>query len=224
MTLRRTPQPRSSVASSLPDAGSWAMRAQGYMMDATLEDGLLTVEGRGRTGRFALDWDMSDRMEALEEQVAAEHEQLGDDPSRAEKREQSGRDLQQIRKALGDKTTPRIPVASIDLVKSPTRTPSRTVASRSTSGTRRRSFTSGARQGIRRESLAASRSRSACSARHYRRPDPRGPASGDALPDRENLADPRADLDRAERLVPVLARPAGPSGPRGRAARRGGGA
>ena len=48
--------------------------------------------------------------------MAAEHEQLGDDPSRAEKREQSGRDLQQIRKALGDKTTPRIPVAIIDRV------------------------------------------------------------------------------------------------------------
>ena len=45
------------------------MRAQGYMMDATLEDGLLNAEGRGfLLAGLPFIWDMSDRMEALEEQ------------------------------------------------------------------------------------------------------------------------------------------------------------
>ena len=96
------------------------MRAEGYLMDATLDDGLLTVEGRGRAGRLALDWDMRDRMEALQERMAQEERVavaegqggLGD----ARTREQIQRALADTRRALADKTTPRIPVAIIDRV------------------------------------------------------------------------------------------------------------
>jgi hypothetical protein len=72
------------------------MKAVGYLMDATLEDGILTFEGRGRAGGFALDWDLSDRMSEID----------GTGWS-AETRAK-------VKAALADKSVPCVPVGLID--------------------------------------------------------------------------------------------------------------
>jgi hypothetical protein len=41
-----------------------AVRATGYLMDADLTDGVLTIEGRGRMAKFGLDWELADRHKA----------------------------------------------------------------------------------------------------------------------------------------------------------------
>ena len=69
------------------------MKATGYMMDATLEDGELTIEGRTSTGRAALDWDLSDRLT----QAKAER-----------------RPVSELNRIKNDRTTPTMKVADID--------------------------------------------------------------------------------------------------------------
>jgi len=81
------------------------MQATGYNMNATLEDGLLTIEGTNWAGRKALAWDIPDRVKQAEAEAAAEKEATGDTKK-----------WDHIRTALADPTMPIIPVALIDEV------------------------------------------------------------------------------------------------------------
>lgn len=65
------------------------MRAVGYLMDAELDDGVLTIQGRGRAGRFALDWAVSERIGAP-------------------------KDMDALKAAMRNRGTLTVPVADID--------------------------------------------------------------------------------------------------------------
>lgn len=78
------------------------MRATGYQMDATLEDGILTVHGRSKVGKVALDWDFPQRLNAVAENADPGQGGLGDAKTREE-----------IRHAMSDTTSPCVPVADI---------------------------------------------------------------------------------------------------------------
>lgn len=81
------------------------MKAVGYQMDATLENGLLTVEGRGRVGKAALDWDLVDRIGAVGDNASDGQGGLGDAKTRAE-----------LKDAIANVTAPSVPLADIDLI------------------------------------------------------------------------------------------------------------
>jgi hypothetical protein len=77
------------------------VKAEGYLMDATLKDGVLSFEGRGRAGRFALDWQMSERL------GSSVPEGPGTTASEA---------VTAFRAALAAKSNPVVPVGDIDEV------------------------------------------------------------------------------------------------------------
>jgi len=77
------------------------VNAVGYLMDAELEGGVLSFEGRGRTGRFALDWQMSDRLGSSVPE--------GEDTT-------AGEAVAAFRAALAAKSNPVVPVGDIDEV------------------------------------------------------------------------------------------------------------
>ena len=81
------------------------MKATGYQMDATLENGVLTVEGRGKVGKVALDWDMGDRIAAVEANADEGQGGLGDAKTRAE-----------LKDAVTSLASPSVPVADITSV------------------------------------------------------------------------------------------------------------
>ena len=81
------------------------MKATGYQMDATLENGVLTVEGRGKVGKVALDWDMTDRIAAVEANAEEDQGGFGDAKTRSE-----------LKDAFTDLQAPSVPVSDITSV------------------------------------------------------------------------------------------------------------
>ena len=78
------------------------MKAVGYLMDATLENGVLTIEGRGKVGKVALDWDLIDRLGSVADNSVEGQGGLNDPKTRAE-----------MKDAVTNLSAPSVPIADI---------------------------------------------------------------------------------------------------------------
>jgi hypothetical protein len=99
------PVPPTDLPVPAPASGqsAQAITATGYMMKATLADGILTIEGKNAATRFTLDTEYEDRFKAVADNAAPDQGGLGDSRTRAA-----------LKEAMSQRSTPRIPVSAIE--------------------------------------------------------------------------------------------------------------